>query len=190
MAELMSAELFALGLRLDPVTFDHCVRVGMHARDMARAVGMSDAEERLFTVACCFHDIGKLLIPHELLAKRLPLDVDEMALIREHPVLGVEMLRSLLGWRDPDMLAIVRSHHERWDGRGYPDGLRGTAIPEWARMCAVMDAYDAMTRHRSYNRVKTDAEAREELRSQRGIQFDGVYVDLFLETSTSSVVMI
>lgn len=190
MAELSPPELLALGFRQDSVTFSHCMRVGMHARDMAKAVGMSEEKERMFTIACCFHDIGKLLIPHELIEKRLPLNADELAVMREHPVLGVELVRSMLGWRDPDMLAIVRSHHERWDGGGYPDGLYGTAIPEWARMCAVIDAYDAMTRHRSYNRIKTDAEARDELRKQRGIQFDSYYVDLFLEMSSCSVAIV
>lgn len=190
MAELRTADLLALGLRHDSVTFEHCARVGLHAKDMAKAAGMSEDEERMFTVACCFHDVGKLLIPHEVLNKRLSLDPGEMELIRRHPVLGVEVVRNLLGWRDPYMLAIVRSHHERWDGGGYPDGLRGTEIPAWARMCAVIDAYDAMTQHRSYNMIKTEKEARDELRRQSGIQFDACYVDLFLSMPAYSVAAI
>jgi HD-GYP domain len=77
------------------------------------------------------------------------------------------------------MIATVRSHHERWDGTGYPDGLRGESIPPWARLCAVFDSFDAMVQTRSYNRVKTAAEAMDELRKQSGLQFDPTSVELF-----------
>jgi putative nucleotidyltransferase with HDIG domain len=187
LADPIPTELFALAMRQDAVTFAHGMRVGMHAREMAKALGMSKEEENHFTMACCLHDIGKVLLPNELLAKKLPLEADEMALIREHPVLGAELLTSVLGSRAPELLTIVRSHHERWDGTGYPDGLYGTAIPKWARMCAVLDSYDAMTRQRSYNRVKTDAQARDELWRQRGRQFDSYFVELFLNMSPSSI---
>ncbi|MCC3372340.1 HD-GYP domain-containing protein [Cohnella sp. REN36] len=179
MPSLIRSELKALGLRKDPATFSHSVRVGMFAQAAARKLGMSEDEKRRFTAACGFHDIGKLLVPHDLLVKRLPLDEAERARIREHPLLGERLIRQL-GWRDPRMIATVRSHHERWDGKGYPDGLRGERIPPWARMCAVFDAFDAMVQIRSYNRVKTVAEAADELRGQSGIQFDKTCVELFL----------
>lgn len=180
MANRIRMGLMALGLRQDPDTFSHCVRVGMLAKAMARALRMPNDEERKFIAACSFHDVGKLFVPKEILAKRLPLDEDETAKLREHPLLGARLLQSTLGWDDPHMLATVRSHHERWDGGGYPDGLSGAEIPPWARMCAVIDAYDAMVEPRPYCRVKSPEEAREELRSQRGSHFDETYVDLFL----------
>ncbi len=178
MSNLIRSELHALGLRKDPATFSHSVRVGQMAQAAARQLGMPEDEERMFTVACSFHDIGKLLVPRELLIKRLPLDERERERIREHPLLGVRLVRRL-GWRDPRMIATVRSHHERWDGTGYPDGLSGESIPSWARLCAVFDSFDAMVQSRSYNRVKTMGEAADELRKQSGHQFDPASVELF-----------
>ncbi len=147
---------------------------------------MSIESERMFVEACRFHDIGKLLFPKDLLSKKKPLEANERIIIREHPVLGEQMASELLSWREPRMLTIIRSHHERWDGTGYPDGLRGKQIPIWARICAVIDAYDAMVHSRSYNRVKSIDEAKDELREQSGKQFDGACVDLFLSISNAS----
>ncbi|XID90736.1 HD-GYP domain-containing protein [Paenibacillaceae bacterium WGS1546] len=179
MPNLIRSELQALGLRRDPATFSHSVRVGMLAQAAAGQLGMQEDEKRMFVAACSFHDIGKLLVSRELLVKRLPLDEAERAQIREHPLHGVRLIRRL-GWRDPRMIATVRSHHERWDGTGYPEGLQGERIPHWARMCAVFDSFDAMVQSRSYNRVKTVAEAADELRRQSGFQFDKSCVELFL----------
>ncbi|MFB9276083.1 HD-GYP domain-containing protein [Cohnella cellulosilytica] len=179
MPNLIRSELHALGLRKDRATFSHSVRVGLLAQAAARLLGMPEDEERMFTAACSFHDIGKVLVPRELLVKRLPLDEAERELIRRHPLFGVRVVRRL-GWRDPRMIATVRSHHERWDGTGYPDGLRGEGIPQWARLCAVFDSFDAMVQARAYNRVKTTAEAADELRRQSGLQFDPASVELFL----------
>ncbi|MFC4597329.1 HD-GYP domain-containing protein [Cohnella hongkongensis] len=179
MPNSIRSELKATGLRKDPITFSHSVRVGMLAQAAARELGMPEDDRRMFTIACSFHDIGKLLIPHSLLAKPIALDDAEQARIREHPLLGVRLIRQL-GWQDPRMIATVRSHHERWDGTGYPDKLRGELIPQWARMCAVFDSFDAMIQPRPYNRVKTVAEASDELRRQSGTHFDKACVELFL----------
>lgn len=171
----------SLIMRQDPITFAHCVRVGMLAKTMAGVLKMPNDEEQKLVMACSFHDVGKLFVPKEILAKRFPLDEEETRKIRAHPVVGAEFLQRTLGWSDGQMLATVRFHHERWDGSGYPDRLQGADIPPWARICAVIDAYDAMVESRPYNRVKSPEEARKELRKQRGRQFDELYVDLFME---------
>ncbi|MBB6635037.1 HD-GYP domain-containing protein [Cohnella thailandensis] len=186
MRKSLSSGLRTLGRSLDSVTFSHSLRVGLLAQAMSEPLRMSDEDRQKFTLACCFHDIGKLGIPDSILLKSAPLDPSEKIRLRAHPLFGLEFIRKL-GWSDRRMLDTIRSHHERWDGTGYPDGLSGRRIPSWARMCAVIDAFDAMVQPRSYNSVKSLKEAKEELDAQRDVQFDGRYVDLFLALPDSTV---
>lgn len=186
MRNTLGKDLTILGCSLDPDTFSHSLRVGMLARFMAQAIGMPEDDERRFTLACCYHDVGKSLIPASILTKRQSLDPDERQYVWKHPLLGVELVRKL-GWQDERMFATIRSHHEKWDGTGYPDGLSGERIPVWARICAVADAFDAMVQPRPYKRMMSVSEARKELRRQRNAQFDRTYVDLFLELQQDDV---
>jgi HD-GYP domain-containing protein (c-di-GMP phosphodiesterase class II) len=116
------------------------------------------------------HDIGKVRVPEAILNKPGPLDDEEWAVMRTHPEVGeriLEPIRSLRG-----ILPIVRHHHERWDGAGYPDRLAGRAIPLGARVVAVCDAYRAMTEDRPYRLAMDETEARRELETGSGVQFD------------------
>jgi HD-GYP domain-containing protein (c-di-GMP phosphodiesterase class II) len=116
------------------------------------------------------HDIGKISVPSSVLAKPGPLDPWERLVVERHPGEGQRLLQSHV--RSPQLLAIVRSHHERWDGSGYPDGLVGESIPLGARIVAVADAFTAMVEPRPYRAPLTCGLARRELLEQAGKQFD------------------
>ena len=125
------------------------------------------------------HDIGKVGIPDHILAKREPLSMEDWELIHAHPNLGVAILKHVESLKD--CLAAVQYHHERYDGTGYPAGLKGDNIPLDARILAVADSYDAMTSLRPYRQEKsTDEQAIEELKRCAGTQFDPAIVEAFV----------
>lgn len=162
----------------DPVTEHHCDRVAEQATILARTVGLSEAGIEAVTYGAVLHDVGKIGISEMVLMKPGELSADERAEMERHPVIGDGILRPL---RLGSIIGpIVRGHHERWDGGGYPDGLRGTAIPIGARIVSVVDAHDAMTHDRPYRPALSADEAREELMRSRGTQFDPELVDEFL----------
>ena len=138
-----------------------------------------DAYRERIRIAGLFHDIGKVGIPDSILLKNSKLTPEEYARIQQHPTLGRKVLSSISAFRD--ILDIVESHHERYDGHGYPHGLQGTDIPEEARIIGVADAFDAMTSKRAYRNSLTPEEAIQELKNGRGTQFDADVVDAFLE---------
>jgi HD-GYP domain-containing protein (c-di-GMP phosphodiesterase class II) len=168
--------------RKDSVTAAHTWRVTLYTRALAEADGADrDTIDRL-TVGAALHDIGKLDIPDRVLLKPGPLTDDEFALMRRHPVLGHDRLLRL-GVDDELVLALVRSHHERLDGGGYPDGLAGTAIPRAAAYFAVVDSFDAMTSVRPYRlEISDNAAGRAifELRALAGSQYCPQSVELFV----------
>jgi putative nucleotidyltransferase with HDIG domain len=177
--QLAAAMLLAEALDLrDPGTARHSQTVGRLAERTGRRLGWSaDRVERL-RAAGVLHDIGKLGIPDAILQKRGPLDEDDWQEIRRHPEIGARILehanlRDIANW--------VRAHHERVDGRGYPAGLSGTAIPEEARVLAVVDAYEAMTADRPYRPSLGAHAAEAELRRAAGTQFDAEVVEAFIE---------
>ena len=124
------------------------------------------------------HDVGKVAIPDAILYKPDTLTEEERALMAQHPVIGAEIVREIAFLTDA--VAIVRSHHERWDGTGYPDRLRGEEIPLAARVFTVADVLDALTTDRPYRPASPMAEAREMIRAERGRQFDPRVVDAFM----------
>src|SRR5581483_966630 len=124
------------------------------------------------------HDVGKIGIPDEILQKPGPLTRTERTRMQNHTLLGAEMLSGVALLRG-EGLNVVRSHHERWDGLGYPDALRGDETPLGARVFAVADTLDAMTSDRPYRRALTWDDAREEILAQSGRQFDPVVVEAF-----------
>ena len=154
----------------DPITEHHCDRVAEQAISLARAAGLSAEEIEAVGYGAVLHDVGKIGIAESVLTKPGELTDDERAEMQRHPVIGADILRPLRlgGLVGP----IVRGHHERWDGGGYPDGLRGEAIPIGARIVSVVDAYDAMTHDRPYRSRLSDDEARKELIRHRRTQFD------------------
>jgi diguanylate cyclase (GGDEF)-like protein len=144
--------------------------VAMVAKEIGRAIDLSRDELGALARAAELHDVGKMAIPDELLVKTGSLDEDEWEFIRQHTILGERILSAAPSLAP--LAAIVRSTHERWDGKGYPDGLEGEEIPLAARIISVCDAYEAMIRARPYAESKTPDEALDELRRCAGTQFD------------------
>lgn len=163
----------------DAYTADHSERMARWAEAVARRLGCAPGEVQEVRWAALLHDIGKLGIPDAVLRKPGPLTEDEWDAVRRHPVLGEEILRPVR--RLAGVAKLVRHHQERWDGTGYPDGLRGDRIPLGARILAVVDAYTAMTDRRPYRPPRSHEEAVAELRRCAGTQFDPRVVEAFLE---------
>ena len=154
----------------DRYTQGHCQRVADLSCLIAARAGLDAQSLFWFRIGALLHDVGKLVISSEVLNKPGKLTDDEWALVRSHPSAGVEVLRDIeFPW---DIRPIVESHHERWDGKGYPHGLSGEAIPLVARILCVADVYDALTSVRSYKRSLTHDEAMEILRKDSGTAFD------------------
>ena len=167
----------------DMSTAAHTWRVTMYAQALGEAAGFSTDQLLTFMQGAVLHDIGKLDIPPEILTKPDKLTTDEYEIIKTHTTLGFDrMIR--MGETDPVILHIVRSHHERLDGSGYPDHLAGNDIPLEARKFAIIDSFDAMTSIRPYRSdVGNEAGKRAitELRSQSGEWYDPESVDLFAD---------
>jgi response regulator RpfG family c-di-GMP phosphodiesterase len=179
--ETVSALASALESK-DTGTRAHSQRVQSYAIALARGVDDSRLEDDPSTpYGFLLHDVGKIGIPDGILQKPGPLSAPERRRMQTHTVLGEAML-SGVAFLQGEGLKIVRSHHERWDGRGYPDGLTSDEIPFGARIFAVADALDAMTSNRPYRRALSWSTARDEIRSQSGRQFDPDIFDSFLET--------
>jgi two-component system, cell cycle response regulator len=164
----------------EPATLAHAREVADLATAVARALGLDARARANVARAAALHDIGKLAIPAEVLAKRGPLDAGERALMRRHTLVGEAMICAAPTLRPIGLL--VRASHERWDGRGYPDRLAADAIPLGARVIAVCDAFSAMCEARPYGEVLTEPEALAELRRCSGTQFDPRVVDAFCAT--------
>ncbi|HKZ05657.1 MAG TPA: HD domain-containing phosphohydrolase, partial [Methylomirabilota bacterium] len=132
----------------DPYTRGHSERVGALSRELAAALGLPAADVECVTHAGLLHDIGKIGVPESLLRKRGTLTGEEWAVMRQHPVIGARIVAPFEFFAGGAM--VIRHHHERWDGSGYPDGLAGGAIPLGARVVAVADVLDALTSDRPY----------------------------------------
>jgi response regulator RpfG family c-di-GMP phosphodiesterase len=149
----------------------HSERVRRYATTVARAVDPYLLEEPSLEYGFILHDVGKMGIPDAILGKREPLTEPEQRLLRTHPVLGEQMVGKAALLRGHGV-GVVRSHHERWDGRGYPDGLRGDEIPIGARIFAVADALDAITSDRPYRLARSFSEGLQTIVAASGAQFD------------------
>ncbi|MFW6075218.1 MAG: HD-GYP domain-containing protein [Chloroflexota bacterium] len=159
-------------------TAQHSEKVAEYAVQIARAMDLPNADVERIYWAGLLHDVGKIRIPRTVLDKPARLDVREMAMIRHHPLYSLEILKGIDEFER--FLPAIRSHHERWDGQGYPDGIAGEDIPFDGRVLAVADAFDAMTSNRPYRTALTAEEACDELRRNAGTQFDPNIVDAFL----------
>jgi putative nucleotidyltransferase with HDIG domain len=162
----------------DEYTAGHSLAVAMYVRDIALELGLPAAEVERVHLAALVHDIGKIGISADLLDKTSALDDDEWAEMRRHSAIGAEILAEVEDYGD--IAAIVRSHHERWDGAGYPDGLAGFAIPRLARLIAVADSYNAMTSDRPYRSAMSTERAIQQLLLGKGSQFETPLVDAFV----------
>jgi putative nucleotidyltransferase with HDIG domain len=154
----------------DAYTGKHAERVAAYGQAIARAAGLRLADDAQVEFGFLLHDIGKVAVADAILFKPDPLTANERKLMEQHPLVGWEILR------DVDFLGqakdVVRSHHERWDGEGYPDGLEGEAIPQAARVFAVADTLDALTTDRPYRPGRSLTEARQVIAQGSGSQFD------------------
>ncbi|MFN2466412.1 MAG: HD domain-containing phosphohydrolase [Candidatus Dormibacteria bacterium] len=168
---------FAIDAR-DSYTHGHSQRVTRYSVELGRFAGCDESELELLRRGCLVHDIGKIGVPDRILSKAGPLTRREWEAMRRHPELGVEML-SPLDW-PPGVLEIVRNHHERWDGTGYPDKRAGEETPRLARLVAVCDTLDAMTSDRPYRRGFAFTRAAAEIKAGAGTQFDPAMVDHFV----------
>ena len=169
--ELENAEtvLFTLALSVeakDPYTNDHCDRLARYSVALGQRVGLAPEQVKALHRGGILHDLGKIGVPDSILLKPGPLNDAERAVIREHPAIGERICAPLKSLRL--VLPIIRHHHERWDGTGYPDGLAGEAIPLTARVLQSVDIYDALTTQRPYKPAYTRQQACDIMREEVG----------------------
>jgi putative nucleotidyltransferase with HDIG domain len=162
----------------DAYTGKHAERVAAYGLLIARAMAIPLADDPLTEFGFLLHDIGKVAISDGILHKAGPLTAKERALMEQHPLIGSEILGRIEFLREA--AAVVRSHHERWDGQGYPDGLAGEAIPLAARVFAVADVFDALTTDRPYRGASTIPVARRMIAEESGSHFDPQVVEAFM----------
>jgi putative nucleotidyltransferase with HDIG domain len=178
---LMTIEALAAAVEArDPYTHGHTQRVGDYAVLMAKVMGCDETEIAAIKRASVLHDIGKIGIEDQILRKQGRLETEEELRMQRHPVIGVEMLKGI-DFLDP-VLPIIRHHHERWDGNGYPDQLKADEIPLGARILAVADALDAMTSDRPYRAARTFEYAKAEILKGSATHFDPEVVTAFIKS--------
>jgi putative nucleotidyltransferase with HDIG domain len=170
--------LQAAGYR-DDNTYEHTQRVGLLAAKLARELGLSDRAVALIGRAAPLHDIGKIAIPDSILLKPGRLTEEEFEVVKTHAVLGARVLAGGASDLFAAAESIARSHHERWDGEGYPRGLKGDAIPIAARIVHVADVYDVLVHERPYRESLTPAAAAEEIKRGADTDFDPKVVEVF-----------
>jgi putative nucleotidyltransferase with HDIG domain len=175
---LLHTMIRTLDLR-DRMTARHSAAVAHYAREIAAGIGMSPAEQDVVHTAGLLHDIGKFNLPDAILKADAPLGDAEWELIRTHPEEGARLVAHLEGYAQA--AELVRAHHERFDGNGYPNGLARTQIPLGSRIISVADTYDVLTARDSYRKPVSSAHAIEELRRVAGTQLDPAIVSVFVE---------
>jgi len=168
----------AIGYR-DNETFQHTLRVTNIANIIGEALFLDDKTLENLRRGAILHDVGKIGIPDNILRKPKAFTKEEKTIMRTHPSFAYELLRPIAFLSEA--LIVPYCHHERWDGKGYPQGLKGDEIPLLARIFSVADVYDAMTSDRPYRKARTHEEAIKYIRSQSGRHFDPHIVDVFLE---------
>ncbi|ANS74133.1 hypothetical protein AWM70_05695 [Paenibacillus yonginensis] len=159
--------------------FLHSYRVATVAELIGEKLGLSDAELGDLRRGCFLHDIGKVMIPGDVLYKAGPLSEMERKMLNLHPVLG-ELIVSTIQGLGPAVAATVASHHERWDGEGYPNQLKGDHIPLYARICSIADAFDHLLQERTVHKRKALEEAKSRLEQGRNQEFDAALISIFV----------
>lgn len=167
---------------VDPVTYAHCCRVGEMSRKLARDAGLNEYQQKLAEFAGLFHDIGKMGVSQDIIAKPGKLDPRELSIMKSHPVMSEDIVKPLAKHDFfAQILPGIRGHHERVDGTGYPDKILGDNIDILARVILVVDTYDAMSQTRAYRKGLPDHVVYEELKRCSGTQFDSQLVNIFLQ---------
>ena len=162
----------------DLYTRGHSGRVAEYAKRIAARAGYSQFRQDEVYMMGLLHDVGKIGVPNDIINKPSSLTEDEFAKIKEHPGMGAKILENIK--EDPELTTAARYHHERFDGKGYPEGLSGFDIPEVARIIAVADSYDAMSSDRSYRKSLSQEEIISELTKGKGTQFDPKFADIMI----------
>ena len=175
--DLVTSVVAALEAK-DHFTADHSQRVSGMAERVCRLLGLSNEQTEMIHMAAHVHDIGKIGVPDAVLEKAGPLNEAEWSMIRRHPVIGADILRRSAGLSG--IADIVLHHHERWDGKGYPEGIGGPDIPLGSRIIAICDSIDAMTTERPYREILSPQECREEIRRNGGAMYDPDIVEAVL----------
>src|SRR5687767_2271243 len=186
MADLHLATIEALALAIDAkdqTTQAHIRRVQVYAAGLAGALGMPEGDIQGVKTAALLHDIGKLAVPEHILSKPGPLTQEEFQKIRVHPQVGAEII-SAVPFPYP-VAPLILSHHERWDGKGYPSGLKGEDIPLGARILSIVDYFDALTTDRPYHKALSEAAAVALLKQEAGKALDPNLVDVFIRVEPS-----
>lgn len=162
----------------DTYTNGHSTRVADYSARIARRAGLSkEAQDDIYMMGL-LHDVGKIGMPDAIINKPAKLTEEEYAVIKNHPVMGARILKNITEF--PKLITGARWHHERYDGKGYPDGISGEDIPLEARIIAIADAYDAMSSRRSYRGVLPQEKVRAEVEKGKGTQFDPVFAEIML----------
>ncbi|MFL5845821.1 MAG: HD-GYP domain-containing protein [Solirubrobacteraceae bacterium] len=175
---VLTAMLQTLSLR-DKMTARHCAAVARYAKEIAKEYGMDDEEQDLVHTAGLLHDIGKFIFPDSILLGGNKLTDEEYEIVKKHPAQGAKVVRGVDGYGP--VADIILAHHEKIDGKGYPNGIKGDDIPIQSRMISVADTYDVMTARDSYREPVSPAEAVAELRRVSGTQLDGNLVEMFIK---------
>ncbi len=163
----------------DKFTYGHSERVVLYSRLLAEKLNLNKIDKDTLIYGAYMHDIGKINISQEILMKKMPLTSEEWEIIKQHSENGVEIIKPVKSLEK--MIPIILHHHEKYNGMGYPRGLKGEEIPYLARVLTVVDSFDAMTSNRPYNKRKTYDEAIIELRKCSGSQFDSIIAEKFIE---------
>lgn len=162
----------------DTYTNGHSTRVAEYSREIARRAGFPKETQDNIYMMGLLHDVGKIGIPDAIINKPAKLTDEEYSIIQNHPVMGAKILKNITEF--PKLSTGARWHHERYDGKGYPDGISGEDIPVEARIIAVADAYDAMSSRRSYRDGLPQTQVRAEVQKGKGTQFDPVFAEIML----------
>ena len=162
----------------DNYTNGHSKRVADYSREIAKRARFSEKDQEEIYIMGLLHDIGKIGIPDAVINKPDKLNDEEYEIIKQHPAMGAKILDNIK--EDPNLALGAKCHHERFDGSGYPEGLAGDGIAEFAKIIAVADSYDAMSSYRSYRDVLSQDEIIKEIEKGRGTQFDPKYADIML----------
>lgn len=177
LTETLRALIGAMDSR-DPSNRTHSQRVTRLAMVLGEAMGLPPEEMEMLELSALLHDVGKIAVPEQILAKPGPLDEDEWSVIRKHPEHSADIVRQVPSLSD--VATVVRHHHERVDGRGYPDGLTAGEIPTLSQLISIVDAYEAMTADRCYRPAMETERARAIIREGLGTQFNSQLGEVFL----------